>query len=128
MFLIRALFRLFVIAGLIGVGVVIGAVAFDDDGDAEGNTLTERIQDLRQDMTGDIDGIIGRIDRNEDISQLRESLLDRCGDNEERLREGEGGTEAAERLGDICDEIRNAPDSAPDRWRDIKQQIEDLGS
>jgi hypothetical protein len=126
MFLIRTLFGLAVVAALIGVGIVIGVIAFDDDGDAEADTITERLQDLRQEMTGDIDNIVGRIGDNEDISQLRESLLERCGEEQEHLREGEGGTHAAETLGDICDEIRTAPDNAPEHWEDIEHRIEDL--
>lgn len=127
MSLIRALIGLVAVAVLIGVGVVIGVVFFDDDEDnSVSSTITERLNAIQDDMDGDIDEIVDRINQNQNIDSLRQSLLDRCGENEEALRESQGSTDSAEKLGDICDEIRSAPSNATDQWNDIKNRLNDL--
>ena len=59
---------------------------------------------------------------------MREALLNRCVNEQERLREDTEGSQAAEKLGDVCDEIRSAPSNAAVQWDRIKQQLDSLRS
>jgi|GEM_PF-3832357 len=124
--MLKFLLSLLGAAALIGIGVGIGALIFLDEDEEAGPTLSDRLNDLRQGLGGDIDAIVNGIERNEDISPLRVALVERCLDEQERLREDREGTAAAEELGDICDEIQNAPDNATEQWEDIQRRLDEL--
>lgn len=132
--MLRALFgfvgAILGIAVLIGIGVVIGIVLFGEEEDTGSGTSDGqgRWEEVRRDISNEIDQIINSIEDNEDVSALQDTLAQRCARQQEALREDQGNTQLAERLGDICDEIRSAPENASEQWENIRRQLEEIRS
>lgn len=115
----------------IGLGLVFaGCDAGDVDTDATRDTIeeagesaSETAEEAFASLRTDAERLVDEIQANE-APQAKEDLLERCRDVLESLREAE--SESADRVGEICDRIRDADVQDAEVWDTIRQEIDEV--
>lgn len=129
----RLMPRLF--AAVLLVGAVAG-VACEDGSDVNTDQAQNRVNETAgdvQDQANDVwanlrtDGerLIDEVQTRND-PEAKDQLLDRCRDAEEQLRSDENAN--ADRVNELCDEIRDANPEDSDAWNTIKTRFNELNS
>jgi hypothetical protein len=103
----------------------------DDDTDETLDTIDDTVEDVAEDVQEAADDAWASFRTN--LERLgdeieggddgaREELLDECRDTLQDLREADDPQ--ADRLGDVCDRIRDADDDTS--WDDLREEIDDI--
>lgn len=98
----------------------------DEAGDRAGDVAASAEEQLRDgwaSLRTDGERLIDRIQTRGD-SEAKQELLEDCRDRLEEAREAESS--AADRIGSVCDRIRDADVDSGDEWDSIKDKVGDI--
>jgi hypothetical protein len=95
-----------------------------DQAETSATQLREDARDAWASLRTDADRLIDEL-QTRNAPDVKEELLDRCRDTQEQFRESNDNTNA-DRVGDLCENIRDADPDAQNAWEQIKQELERL--
>ncbi|MGD9893064.1 MAG: hypothetical protein AB7R89_21680 [Dehalococcoidia bacterium] len=125
--------RLLVAVLLIGA---VALVACEDGSDVTAEQAQDRINETSDDVQAQADDVwadlrtdgerlIDEVQTRND-SDAKDQLLDRCRNAEEQLRKDDNAN--ADRVNELCDDIRNADPDDSQAWTTIKARFDELSN
>jgi hypothetical protein len=125
--------RLFVavlLAGAVALAACDGSSDVDteraqDRANQTADDVREQANDVWADLRTDGERLIDEVQTRND-PEVKDRLLDRCRDAEEQLRKSENSN--ADRVNELCDDIRAADPDDSGAWATIKTRFQELNN